>query len=508
MTDARGGDPRPRGAWWREAAVTAAAFALCLLGGMLHSDGRGLSAPPLAAYGVAVVSCAVLPVRHRAPLAAMAATTAVGVLVTPLGLLLSPLIVAPAVVTAYSLTARTRRHAASAVALTSVALLVAATPLLGALSWKDASRVAAVAAFPLLAGVLGHSVQTRRAYLAAVEERARRAEETREREARRRVAEERVRIARELHDLVAHQITLANAQATVAAHLFDVRPEQTRQSLDELVRTTRDALDELRATVGLLRQPDEEAGAAAGPGSAPGSASGWASASEPASGWASGSGPASAPGSAQGAAPSEPAPGLSRLPTLLESFRRAGLRVERVEQGTPRPLPPGVDLTAYRIVQEALTNVTKHAGTPEARVRLAWDRGRLTLTVADDGPGGRTGADAGTGPGASAAGDRTGTGARTGPAARTGPGGSARTAPGAARDRASGYGLIGMRERATAVGGRLTAGPRPEGGFLVIADLPFRQRGDAQDAADVDAADVPDGWDATGGGDGEDGDAR
>jgi signal transduction histidine kinase len=176
--------------------------------------------------------------------------------------------------------------------------------------------------------------------------------------------------------------------------------------------------------------------------------------------------------------------------------------VERVEQGTPRPLPPGVDLTAYRIVQEALTNVTKHAGTPEARVRLAWDRGRLTLTVADDGPGGRTGADAGTGPGASAAGDRTG------PGARTGPGGSARTAPGAARDRTSGYGLIGMRERATAVGGRLTAGPRPEGGFLVTADLPFRQRGDAQDAADADAADVPDGWDAAGGVDGEDGDGR
>ncbi len=514
----------PRGPWWREAAVTAAAFALCLLGGMLHSDGRGLSAPPLAAYGVAVASCAVLPVRHRAPLAAMAATTAVGVLVTPLGLLLSPLIVAPAVITAYSLTARTRRHAAGAVALTSVALLVASTPLFGALSWKDASRVAAVAAFPLLAGVLGHAAQTRRAYLAAVEDRARRAEETREREARRRVAEERVRIARELHDLVAHQITLANAQATVAAHLFDVRPEQTRQSLDELVRTTRDALDELRATVGLLRQPDEEAGTAAGPVPGPGSAARSVAGGLPAPASGSASGSASGPASVQGSAPSEPAPGLSRLPTLLESFRRAGLRAEVGEQGTPRPLPPGVDLTAYRIVQEALTNVTKHAGTRDARVCLAWDRGRVTITVADDGPGDRTDPGARTGP-AAAAGPVTGTGrsARTDPGARTGPGSrtdpGAHTDPGArtgagafaepgsvaARDRASGYGLIGMRERATAVGGRLTAGPRPEGGFLVTAELPFREHRDGEGESAEDGRGGDGARDARDASDGEDG---
>ncbi|MGW5446696.1 sensor histidine kinase [Streptomyces asiaticus] len=389
MTNSGGGGPRPRGTWWREGALTATAFALCLLGGVVQEDGRTLSWPPAAAYVIAVVSCAVLPVRHRAPLAALAATTAAGMLVPFLGVLLSPLIVAPAVITAYSLTARTERHAVSAVSLTSVALLVASTPLFGALSWKDASRVGAVAAFPLVAGVLGHSAQNRRAYLAAVEERARRAEKTRDSEARRRVAEERVRIARELHDLVAHQITLANAQASVAAHLFDTRPEQTRKSLKELVETTGDALDELRATVGLLRQ------------------------------------------SGDAAAPDEPAPGLSRLPTLLESFRRAGLEVSVHQEGTARPLPPGVDLTAYRIVQEALTNVTKHAGTGSARVRLVWNRDRVTITVADDGGGAK------------------------------GP------------DRPPGYGLIGMRERATAVGGHLSAGRRPEGGFLVSTQLPL-----------------------------------
>ncbi|MER7192891.1 sensor histidine kinase [Streptomyces flaveolus] len=402
MTKPGGAGPPPRGAWWREGAITATAFAFCLLGGVMQVDDT-LSAPPAAAYVIAVVSCAVLPVRHRAPLAALVATTALGVLVPPLGLLLTPLIVAPAVITAYSysLAARTERRAASAVLLTSAAL-VASIPLSGDLSWKDASRMGVVAVFPLVAGVLGRSVQNRRAYLAAVEERARRAEESRDSEARRRVAEERLRIARELHDLVAHQITLANAQATVAAHLFDTRPEQTRKSLDELVETTADALDDLRATVGLLRQSGDPA------------------------------------------TPAEPAPGLSRLPALLESFRRAGLEASVHQEGRARPLPPGVDLTAYRIVQEALTNVTKHAGTGSARVRLDWKRDRVTITVADDGGG-----------------------ARPAPTADTGPGAS--TAAG----RPPGYGLIGMRERATAVGGHLSAGKRPEGGFLVSAQLPL-----------------------------------
>lgn len=396
MANPGDGGRRPRRTRWREAAVTAIAFTLCLLGGVVQVDDT-LAPPPPAAYLIAAASCAVLPVRHRAPLAALAATTAAGVLVPPLGLLLSPPIMAPAVIAAYAyaLHARSERRAAAVVSLAAAALLLAATPWFEDMSWQDASRMASVAAFPLVAGVLGYSAHNRRAYLAAVEERAMRAEESRESEARRRVGEERLRIARELHDLVAHQITLANAQATVAAHLFDSRPEQTRKSLTELVRTTSDALDDLRATVGLLRQ------------------------------------------SGDAAEPAEPAPGLSRLPTLLESFGRAGLKVSLEQEGTARQLPPGVDLTAYRIVQEALTNVTKHAGTGSARVHLVWNRDTLTLTVADDGGGARTGPEA------------------------------------TASERAPGYGLIGMRERATAVGGRLTAGSRPEGGFLVSSELPL-----------------------------------
>jgi signal transduction histidine kinase len=431
MTHPGGGGPRPRGAWWREGAVIATAFAICLIGGVVHDD--ALAAPPATTYLLAVVSCALLPLRHRAPLAALAATTGCGMSATPLDLMLTPFIVAPAVISAYSLAVRREWRSTSAALLVCAVLLVASTPVFEDLSWTDTSRLGVVAAFPLVAGVLGHSVRNGRAYLAAVEERARRAEESRDSEARRRVAEERVRIARELHDLVAHQITLANAQATVAAHLFDTRPEQTRKSLAELVATTSDALDDLRATVGLLRQSGDTA------------------------------------------TPAEPPPGLSRLPTLLESFRRAGLEVSVHQEGTARPLPPGVDLTAYRIVQEALTNVTKHAGTGSARVRLAWGSDRVTITVADDGRGAPTTPTAVTG---SSRYRRPGTtsmepGTSTEPGTSRGLGRS--TVPSAfpVSDRSPGYGLIGMRERATAVGGHLFAGRRPEGGFLVSAQLPL-----------------------------------
>lgn len=387
----RGGSLAPPGErWWREAAVVAVAFALCLLGGLLH-DNDTLAPPPAPTYLIAAVSSAMLLARHRAPVATTLATTVCGMLVAPLGLLPTPLIVAPAVISAYSLALRRELRVAVAVLLPSAALLVAFAAFFAAdFSWEDTSRLVTVAASPLVAAVFGRSTQHRRAYLAAMEERTRQAEESRDSEARRKVSMERVRIARELHDLVAHQITLANAQAAVAAHLFDTRPEQTRVSLEELVKTTRQALDDLRATVGLLRQPDDTS------------------------------------------APTDPAPGLSQVPTLLGAFRRAGLEVSMHEDGTARPLPPAVDLIAYRVIQEALTNVTKHAPTGSAQVRIAWNRDHVTVTVSDDGKGSRT-----------------------------------------PPERPPGYGLIGMHERATAVGGTLTAGARPQGGFLVSAHLPL-----------------------------------
>lgn len=386
---------------WRDGAIATAVFAVVILGGMLHVDDT-LGAPPAAAYLLGAVASALTLARDRAPVLALVATTACGMLVAPLGLLLTPLTAAPAVVSAYTLGVRAQRRTALGVLLPCAALLVALAPVVeDDFTWADTSRLVIVAASPLVAAVLGRLTRHRRAHLAFVEERARRAEQALDSETRRRVAEERLRIARDLHDLVAHQITLANAQASVAAHLVEVQPDRARESLHELVSTTRHALDELRATVGLLRQQGDDA------------------------------------------APSEPAPGLDRLPELLESFRRAGLEVEVEHEGTPRPLSPAVDLTAYRIAQEALTNVTKHADARNALFRLAWRHHEVTIAIADDGVGHDP-----------------------------------------QQERPPGYGLIGMRERAAAVGGHLTAGARAEGGFLVTAHLPIPGEPDTRSTGD------------------------
>lgn len=375
--------------WLREGAVVAAAFVVCSIGGLLHTDDT--LAPPLPqTYLLAAVSSALLAARHRAPLITMAGTTLCGMLVAPMGLLLTPLIVAPTVISAYSLAVRAGRWPAAAVLLASATLLLASPSFFEPdFSWEDTSRLVTVAVSLFAAAVLGRSARHRRAYLALVEDRARRAEESRDSEARRKVSAERSRIARELHDLVAHQITLANAQASVAAHLFDTRPEQARTNVKELVKTTRNALDDLRATVGLLREAEDVSQS------------------------------------------TEPVPGLSQVPTLLVALRRAGLEVSFQEEGTVRPLPPATDLAAYRVIQESLTNVTKHAGTANAEVRLSWNRSSVAITVTDDGVS---------------------------------------LSP---KDRLPGYGLIGMRERVVAAGGAITAGPRIEGGFIVRADLPY-----------------------------------
>ncbi|MFF1445986.1 sensor histidine kinase [Streptomyces sp. NPDC058295] len=242
-----------------------------------------------------------------------------------------------------------------------------------------------------LATETGLAVALRRAYLDSIHARAEHAERTREQEARQRVAEERVRIARDLHDVVAHHLAVANAQAGTAAHLVRKDPEQAQRLLDDLAGTTASALRELKATVGLLRQADDPDG------------------------------------------PLEPAPGLDQLPELFATVEAAGLRVTVLTDGEPSPLSPGVDLTAYRIVQEALTNITKHAPAARATVRLGYFPDHLAITVTDDGEGG-----------------------------------PAPTPPG--------FGLIGMRERARSVGGSLRTGPRPEGGFEVSTSLPLHPR--------------------------------
>jgi signal transduction histidine kinase len=251
-----------------------------------------------------------------------------------------------------------------------------------------------------VAAAIGQAVRAQRAHQAMLEERARRAEEGREHEARRRVQQERLRIARELHDAVGHHVALISVQAGAMGYLLDTDPAKARESLAHIQQASEAALEELRLTVGLLRQPGDQE-------------------------------------------PVEPVGGLGRLDELIASFTATGLRVTCDVTGQVRQLPEAVDLTAYRLIQESLTNTAKHAAGTSASIRLAFRPGALALAVEDHGPPA----------GGSGAGLAAGSGVSSGIGEE-------------------GHGIIGMRERAAALGGWLTAGPRAEGGFRVLAELP------------------------------------
>jgi signal transduction histidine kinase len=367
-------------------------------------DGGTLSGPAIlvtlaAAYGS-------MPCRHRWPVAASAAT----VVAATVYMMLSSLYwwIAPApMIALYHLAVVTsdRRRllvvgGLTAVMLVGVPTLVVSAPWWDA-SWPHGTNVAVAAACGL-ALAAGDATRSRRAYLAEVEERAHRAEYTREHEAQRRVTEERLRIARDLHDSMGHHIALINAQAGMAEHVFHEQPTTALQALGHIRRASRAALDDLRDTIGLLRQPSEPA------------------------------------------APTEPTVGASGISDLVASFRGSGMRVEHVVDGPVGPLPPAVDLTAYRVVQESLTNVRKHADGATARVQLSFGPEVLHVVVENEGNG------------------------RPPPRADL----PSAPAPNGAR-----HGIVGMAERVSAVGGSLDASSRPDGGFRVSAVLPLARGG-------------------------------
>ncbi|WP_424535807.1 sensor histidine kinase [Sphaerisporangium viridialbum] len=372
---------------------------------------------PLTPTGVVLgsVMCAALVFRRAWPRAVVAVTLAALVAHVVGGGTRSTLDLIPAIAIATMATHSPRRAAWTVGAICAL-VLAAARITFADVSWYG-PEVAGQIAWIGMATAAGDSVRSRRAYVAAVEERARRAEQTREEEAQRRVMEERLRIARELHDVLAHHIALINVQAQVASHVMDDEPRQAREALGHIRQAGRAALDELRTTVGLLRQPGttEEL-------------------------------------------PTEPAPGLDRLPELITSFTSAGLRVDCHLEGTPRPLPSPVELTAFRVVQEALTNVSKHAGDATTRVRITYGHRDLTVDVTDDGLGLTTATGA------------TRTTLRAGAAVRAGTGTAAE--PEADAGTPTGHGLVGMRERALSVGGTFSVGPSPGRGFRVHAVLP------------------------------------
>ncbi|MFC8078128.1 sensor histidine kinase [Streptomyces sp. NPDC057307] len=363
-------------------------LALALYGvsvaGLSMTDELGPSGLALMAAG-----CTML-VWHRArPRTVVVLATLCTVAVGILGGEFSPLLMAPVLAAVYLLPQRVERRTAQLFTLAAVSLLLITSLTFGTGGILGHERLG-FAPWVFLAVAIGDAVRNRRDYVSAVEARAELAERTREEEARQRVGEERMRIARDLHDVIAHHIALAHAQAGTAAHLLRSNPGQAQRLLDHLTDTTSSALRELKATLGLLRRPDHPD------------------------------------------APLEPAPGLAQLPDLVAAFEKAGLEVTVSRQGTAEPLSPGVDLTAYRVIQESLTNVAKHAGTGEAAVQLDYSRRCLTITVSDDGQ------------------------------------------PIEPADRTPGYGLIGMRERARSAGGHLLAGRRPQGGFEVTMELPLR----------------------------------
>ncbi|HEX3922556.1 MAG TPA: sensor histidine kinase [Streptosporangiaceae bacterium] len=238
------------------------------------------------------------------------------------------------------------------------------------------------------AGVMVVTFRMWQLHVREVEQRAEEAERTRDETARRKTMEERLRIARELHDSLTHSISVIQVQAGVAVHLARKRGEEAPPPLLAIQEAGADAVRELRATLGVLREED-------GDGS-----------------------------------------GLRQMDSLVARARAAGLPVTVTVTGEERPLPPEVDQAAYRIVQEALTNVSRHAGHASASVHLRYTPQTLSVQVADDGNG-------------TAAGDGT-------------------------RPSGPGLGLVGMRERVSALGGRLQAGPQDTGGFRVRAELPAR----------------------------------
>jgi len=278
------------------------------------------------------------------------------------------------------------------------------------------------------AGVLSRAAQ---ANLRAAESRADRAEAELDRQAARAAARERATIARELHDVVAHHVSLMAVQAEAAASLLPGRPEQAQRPVAIIGDTARLALAELRRLLGVLRHP-------AGP------------------------------------AETAPAASLRDLGGVLEQVRGAGLPVDLEVVGTPARLAPGVDLTAYRIVQEALTNTIRHARAGHAAVTVTYEPGYVTVRVADSGPGLVPGANGRPLPAAGprAAGARP-DGAEPGGARPDGaePGGAR---PDAAEPDRAGFGLAGIAERVASCRGNLTVGPTPAGGFAVTARLPAR----------------------------------
>ena len=345
--------------------------------------GATLSIADIAASVIAVV---LLMVRRRAPLIILAVSLFGAVWVSTADELnVLQVVVVIALYTVASTSSRTvawSAAAATGLTLFIYSIITKATP------WYDADNIQEVV-WTVIATAVGDAVRSRRAYLAAMEERAERAERTREEEAQRQVVEERLRIARELHDIVAHHIAVINVQAGVAAHLLRDDPAGAGAALVHVRRGGQSVLDELATILNVLRQPDG------------------------------------------GPQATQPLPTLDQLDELIGSFQAVGLHVEWHTTGARRLVPPALELAAYRIIEESLTNAHRYGRGPRVVLRVDYQPDALSIEVVND---------------IATRHDQTRGG--------------------------SGHGLTGMRERVSATGGTFTADRTGDGRFRVRAVLP------------------------------------
>jgi signal transduction histidine kinase len=357
-------------------ALAIAAFQLVGTFGA-SDDQPGARAVDAAAVALVLLGPAALAVRDRWPLAAVVVATVAADLYVARGYAYGPIFVS-VVVALFTAVRAGRRRATWALAAAGFAGYAVAAAVRD--DGGGALHLAAVAGWLVVVLAVSEVVRGRLASEAA---RERAAEEERQRLA----GEQRLRLAQELHDVLAHNISLINVQAGVALHLIDDQPERAGPALANIKEASREALHELRSALDLLRSGEQ--------------------------------------------APLAPAPGLGDLADLIDGVRAGGLDVHLEHGAPPGPLPAAVELAAYRIVQEALTNVTRHARARTVRVRVHHGDAGTTVEVVDDGVGGPV---------------------------------------------RPGNGIVGMRERAAALGGTVEAGPRPGGGFGVLAHLPGSDR--------------------------------
>src|ERR1035438_713890 len=378
---------------WRGAAGVAVVTLLAVIGSYVeanpaHSYG-GLHLtrhPPLYAYLLVGVPALALVWRNSRPVGVFLLAVAGAVGWAALGQIDGAALV-PVIVALYWVALTRSRGVVLAAGITGAVAIFLAEGLFGPWGWLGGPN-ATMWPELLAAGALGGYVAARRQWLAAERDRAERNEQIREDETRRRVDTERMRIARELHDVVAHSMAMINVQATAASMLLADDPARVADALQEIRRASKGGLRELRAILDVLRQVD-------------------------------------------GDSPAVPVPDLGAITALVDATSAAGTPTTLRADGYPASLPPPVALAAYRIVQESLTNVIRHAGRASATVTLRHEHGHLLVDIVNDGVTSHPPFSDGTS-----------------------------------------AGLTGMRERAAALGGALEAGPRPGGGFRVHAELP------------------------------------